>query len=85
MPGKIVKVLGPLCFEIEPNDGTTTRRHIDHIRSRHTQSKDADTTSQQLQDDWIEVPDKPSTPHPDNSTPKVESPPHILHRSSWSY
>ena len=80
LPGKIVKVLGPLSFEIETNDGTTVRRHIDHIRSRHTQSKDADKTSQQLQDDWIEFPDKLPTPHPDNSTPEVDPP--ILRRSS---
>ena len=53
IPGKIVKSLGSLSFEIELEDNNVIRRHSDHIRSRCSE-----TTPQQSSQmsDWMDFP-----------------------------
>lgn len=53
-PGKIVKVYGFRSFEIELDDNTTIRRHIDHIKPRPAQ---ADIQLEEPDNDWITLPD----------------------------
>ena len=34
MPGKVVKVTGPLSYQVEVESGAIVRRHVDNVRSR---------------------------------------------------
>jgi transposase InsO family protein len=78
IPGKIVKVLGPLSFEVELElDHSIIRRHIDHIKSRQTTMSVKPSVSQQS-DDWTYLPDLTPTEH----SPDPEPPPSTLRRSS---
>ena len=81
IPGIISEVKGPLTFHIELNDGCIIRRHIDHIRSRTSSSKDK--TVPNIEDDDIPWHPRPSWNEDTTPTvsPSTQAPP--LRRSSW--
>ena len=70
VPGTITRVVGPRSFEIELQDGRTVRRHLDHLRPRHTNGLSPSTD-----DDWTVVPDLPTIASSNQSPPTSPSPP----------
>ena len=60
--GKIVRVYGPLSYEIELEDHTTVRRHIDHIKARHATM---DSPPQDQDSDWVDFPDLSQDTNPE--------------------
>ena len=78
VPGTIAKVLGPMSYLITLEDGTSVRRHIDHLRSRSATSDSQDTTTPPL--DWT---DFSSLPQTKSQAPPPPNPPTVeLCRSS---
>lgn len=46
IPGKVVKVTGPLSYQVELESGTVVRRHVDSVRSRSAVSPAVGTTTE---------------------------------------
>ena len=73
IPGKVVKVTGPLSYHVEVQSGKVVRRHVDAVRKREvvlppSQSQD---TSSSAED--VYLPDVPAPRPPD--TPTAPDPP----------
>ena len=78
VPGTIAKVLSPMSYLITLEDGTSVRRHIDHLHSRSATSDSQDTTTPPL--DWT---DFSSLPQTKSQAPPPPNPPTVeLRRSS---
>ena len=45
LPAAVVKVTGPLSYQVETEDGLTLRRHVDHLRKRFSNDSEPDPTS----------------------------------------
>ena len=74
IPGKVVKVTGPLSYHVEVQPGKVVRRHVDAVRKRYVvlplpQSQEATTSS--FED--IYSPDIPAPPPP--APPPAPTPP----------
>ena len=50
IPGIITEVTGPLSYEIQLQDGTKVKRHIDHVRKREVQSSPEPVTGTEVSD-----------------------------------
>ena len=88
MPGKVVKVTGPLSYQVEVESGAVVRRHVDNVRSRsdtalpENQRSQSDTESSN-QVDPLTLPDlhpvvptiPPATPAIPPATPPILQPP----------
>ena len=55
LAGKIVKITGPLSFEIELSDGRVIHRHQDHIRKRLASARTLDANSSDGFSDTLDV------------------------------
>ena len=72
LQGTIVKVSGPLSFQVKLQDGRIVRRHVDHIIQRSPQMPDKPN------DDWISMPDIPeSTLTKQSATTSITTPPSL--------
>ena len=72
LQGTIVKVSGPLSFQVKLQDGRIVRRHVDHIIQRSPQMPDKPN------DDWISMPDIPeSTLTKQSATTSTTTPPSL--------
>ena len=77
-PGTIIKLISPLSFIIELEDGRAVRRHIDHIRSRSTMQvtqapvPDAEWSASPTLDETPVETDSPETTSP--QSPAIETP-----------
>ena len=75
LPGRVVKVNGPLSYLIELQDGRTVRCHVDHVRSR---TVDTSVLPSGGSDDMLDIPVPSSEPVQVN--PPVYEP--VLRRST---
>ena len=50
IPGKIVKITGPLPNEIQLQDGTLVKRHVDHVRESEVQLLPEQTANTDVSD-----------------------------------
>ena len=72
LQGTIVKVSGPLSFQVKLQDGCIVRRHVDHIIQHSPQIPD------EPNDDWINMPDIPeSTLTKQSATTSITTPPSL--------
>ena len=72
LQGTIVKVSGPLSFQVKLQDGRIVRRHVDHIIQHSPQIPD------EPNDDWINMPDIPeSTLTKQSATTSITTPPSL--------
>ena len=69
IPGKVVKVTGPLSYHVELQTGRIVRRHVDAVRRREVRTPST-TTGPSTEDDYF-LPDVPST----STIPLVPPPP----------
>ena len=81
MPGKVVKVTGPLSYQVEVESGAVIRRHVDNVRSRSdtalpgNQRSQSDTESSNPVDP-LTLPDlHPVVPTIPPTTPPIPQPP----------
>ena len=81
IPGKVVKVTGPLSYQVELLSGRVVRRHVDAVRSRQVYYTRPQTQSctESTEDDYL-LPDLPPT----SATARVNlpTPPRQLRRST---
>lgn len=68
LPGKVIKITGPLSYFVELTDGRILRRHVDYIQQRMS---DSDMIITGTQSEWLHLPDLPSIP----TSPNTHLPP----------
>ena len=75
IPVKVTKVLGPLTYHVMSDSGITWKRHVDHLRSRYSDSG----TAEQSSDDEV---DTPALSEPSAAPTVSENPAHAGTRHS---
>ena len=75
IPVKVTKVLGPLTYHVMSDSGITWKRHVDHLRSRYSDSG----TAEQSSDDEV---DTPALSEPPAAPTVSENPAHAGTRHS---
>lgn len=50
IPGTIIKITGPLSYEIQLQDRTKVKRHVDHVRKREVQNPPEQVTDTEIPD-----------------------------------
>ena len=76
--GIVTEITGPLSYKIKLNDGSVIRRHVDHIRIRHSQGQPDCST--EPSDDSFMFPSPKATPScPTQDTPQQQP---VLRRST---
>ena len=76
--GIVTEITGPLLYKIKLNDGSVIRRHVDHIRIRHSQGQPDCST--ETSDDSFMFPSPKATPScPTQDTPQQQP---VLRRST---
>ena len=71
IPVTVVKVTGPVSYQVVTEDGITLRRHVDHLRYRHSQEP-----PQQASHDFNDSDDWPlPSEHDIQEPPQLPSPP----------
>ena len=54
IPVVVSKVTGPLSYHVNTSDGLTLRRHVDHLRIRHSENSEHLETPEESDDEiWI--------------------------------
>lgn len=56
IPVTVSKVLGPLSYQVQTSSGLLLRRHVDHVRIRHNDCLDSESSSDgptDDSDDWV--------------------------------
>lgn len=69
IPVTVTAVSGPLSYQVSTNDGLVLRRHVDHLRIRHTDDNPRSSAEPELEiesDDWMMM----STPIENTTTPR---------------
>ena len=72
-PGKVVKVTGPLSYQVELLDRRVVRRHVDAVRDRQVQYPRPQPQEEVTSDDDLYLPDGPP-PAPPTVTPPQPAP-----------
>ena len=76
LPGTIVRVTGPLSYEVELMDKSTVHRHVDNVRSRSTPVNSPESTSPPSSSEMLYYPEvPPPQPDPDPAQPPPPPPP----------
>ena len=84
IPGTIVKVTGPLSYEVELANGAHVRRHVDNIRRRAENETENESSNQESHPPMLLGPQLSSEPEtaeiPEPGEPQIsEQNPNMLH------
>ena len=74
IPGKIVKITGPLSYEIQLQNGALVKRHVDHVRKREVQPLPEQTANTDVSDVLVGPMSPEADPPVDSSPPEVIPP-----------
>ena len=72
IPGTVVKVNGPLSYEVELENRTRVRRHVDHVRKRDSQASDQEQDTVMIGPELISESQEQATSQENNETQPEE-------------
>ena len=82
LEGIVTEITGPISYKVKLNDGSIIRRHVDHIRIRHSPPQQAISAESAIDDSFMFPQSQPISTSPNCPTETAPQQPQLLRRST---